>query len=130
MPNFSKKSLDILSTCELPLQLLMRTAIGSGSDFTILCGHRGEEEQMEAYRSGHSKLKYPKSKHNTLPSQAVDIAPFPIDWSDAARFKKLSLHIKEVWESLSEIEKGGWTLEWGGDFKSFPDMPHYQLVKK
>ena len=130
MPNFSKKSLEILSTCELPLQVLMRLAIQSGQDFSIICGHRGEEEQNEAYKLGHSKLKYPKSKHNTSPSQAVDIAPYPIDWSNKVRFLTLSKHIKATWDSMSELEKGGWELTWGGDWKSFPDLPHWELNKK
>jgi len=129
MPNFSKKSLEILSTCELPLQVLMRLAIQSGQDFSIICGHRGEEEQNEAFAQGHSKLRYPKSKHNTSPSQAVDIAPYPIDFSDIQRFKKLSVIIKDTWSKMSEIEKAGWELQWGGDWKTFRDYPHWELRK-
>lgn len=130
MPKFSKLSLQRLEECHLPLQILMRKAILVGPDFTILCGYRDEEEQNEAYKSGHSKLKYPKSKHNTQPAQAVDIAPYPIDWTDRERFIKLSKIIKETWNSMSEFEKGDWELSWGGDWKKFPDLPHWELNKK
>lgn len=46
-------------------------------DHTIVCGHRSEAEQNRLYAEGKSQLQYPKSKHNTYPSIAVDIQPYP-----------------------------------------------------
>ena len=129
MPRFSKLSIQRLDTCAMPLQILMRKAIEL-SDFSVLCGYRDEEEQNEAYKNGFSKLKYPKSKHNKQPSEAVDVVPYPIDWSDRERFIKLSKVIKKVWSEMSEVEKGGWELSWGGDWKKFSDLPHWELNKK
>jgi len=128
MPKFSSKSLDRLAECEIPLQILMVEAIKK-ADFTILCGHRNKEEQMKAFLAGASQVKYPNSKHNKYPSQAVDIAPWPLDWKDTKRFVELSKIIKETWDTLTEEQKNGWTLEWGGDWKTFVDYPHYQIVK-
>jgi hypothetical protein len=58
---------------------MTRTLDVSPIDFKILCGHREEKEQNEAFNKGNSKLKWPQSKHNSLPSLAVDIAPFPVN---------------------------------------------------
>ena len=129
---FGKRSQANLNQCTPVLKELMtRSLMTSNSDFSVICGHRGEEEQNEAYRKGHSKLKFPQSKHNKFPSEAVDVVPYPLDWTDTASFEELSEHIKHIW-SMMEAEKatGDWELQWGGDWKSFKDMPHYELKKK
>ncbi len=121
MPQFSNKSLERLATCDQRLQDLMHEVIKE-TDITILCGHRGEEEQEAAFNTGKSKLHYPYSKHNSFPSMAVDIAPYPIDWNDLESFRKLSVIVKEKAEEL------GINIEWGGEcFGKFVDMPHYQI---
>jgi peptidoglycan L-alanyl-D-glutamate endopeptidase CwlK len=128
MPRFSTKSLDRLAECELPLQILMSKAINK-IDFSILCGYRGKAEQDIAFKKGTSKVKFPNSKHNKNPSHAVDIAPYPLNWKDINSFIELSKVIKETWNELTEQEKAGWKLEWGGDWPSFKDYPHYQITK-
>ena len=90
-------------------------------DFSILQGYRGEEEQNAAYEAGNSKLKYPDSKHNSLPSRAVDCAPYPIDWDDTERFKEMACVI------LEEASVAGVKLRWGGNWKTFKDYPHFEL---
>jgi len=96
-------------------------------DFTVICGHRGEKEQNEAYRNGTSKLLFPRSKHNVSPSLAIDVVPYPLDWKNIASFKKLAILIKETWAELTPEEKQGYTLSWGGDWNSFKDYPHWEL---
>ena len=121
MPQFSKTSLERLETCDQRLQDLMHEVIKE-TDITILCGHRGEADQNKAFAEGKSKLRYPKSKHNSLPSMAVDITPYPIDWNDLESFRELAGIVKEKAEQL------GIDIEWGGEcFGKFVDMPHYQL---
>ncbi len=128
MPRFSTKSLDRLAECGMPLQRLMVRAIAK-TDFSVLCGYRGKIEQDAAYKKGTSKLKFPNSKHNKTPSQAIDIAPYPLDWKDINSFIELSKIIKETWDEMPDEEKEGWKLEWGGDWPSFKDYPHYQINK-
>lgn len=120
MPFFSQKSLSKLNTCHPDLVHLMSEVIKE-IDFTIICGHRGCEEQNKAFAEGKSKLQFPNSKHNSFPSRAVDIAPFPIDWEDAKRFKELAEKVKSAAHRL------GIGIRWGGDFETLVDMPHYQL---
>lgn len=119
---FGKKSLEILGSCHSDLQKLMMTVMRKGiMDFTIIQGYRGEEEQNKAFKEGKSNAMFGQSKHNTTPSQAVDIAPYPIDWEDTERFALLAGVVLSTAQEL-DIE-----LRWGGHFKSIKDMPHFEL---
>ena len=121
MPSFSKESQDRLSTCDYKLQELMNDVI-QHADISILCGHRGKEDQDKACAAGNSKTPWPTSHHNCSPSAAVDIAPFPIDWNDNKRFKELGALVKQRAAAL------GIKIRWGGDFVSWKDLPHFELV--
>lgn len=130
MPQFSKLSEQRLSTCDARLQAILREAI-KYTDFTVLAGHRSQEEQDDAVRQGKSKLRWPLSKHNAVPSKAVDVAPYPVDWKDTARFARLFGLIECIAQQQSV------SIRWGGDFngdgrtadEKFIDMPHVELVE-
>jgi len=128
MPRFSKLSEARLATCDPKLQRLMHNVI-LGLDIIILCGHRGEEDQNKAFREGKSKLKFPKSAHNSEPSSAVDVAPYHdevphIHWDDIQEFKDMITYIKRIAERL------GIEVEFGGDWQGFKDYPHIQLKEE
>ena len=76
MYSFSESSKNKLDTCHPELQRLMDEVI-KHYDCSIICGHRGEKDQNDAYEKGYSKLRYPKGKHNKIPSLAVDVLPYP-----------------------------------------------------
>ena len=116
------KSHERLSTCHQDLQQLVLAA-SEDFDLVVLCGHRGKEEQDDAVKRGTSKLPWPKSRHNTLPSQAVDLAPWPIDWEDVRRFDLLGAHVRRVAQNL-EL-----TITWGGTWKTLVDRPHFEVVR-
>lgn len=84
-----------LATLDPRLQLLMRAAI-KHVDFTITCGFRNQADQDKAFAEGKSKVKWPDGKHNSNPSKAVDVAPYPIDWNDAEAFTYLKGIIKGI----------------------------------
>lgn len=90
-------------------------------DISILQGHRGEADQNAAFERGASQLRYPMSKHNQIPSRAVDIAPYPIDWQDIDRFKAMGELAKAVAAEQKII------IKWGGDWRTFKDYPHIEL---
>jgi peptidoglycan L-alanyl-D-glutamate endopeptidase CwlK len=126
---FSKPSLAKLDTCHPVLKLLMTRVLDvSPHDMTVLCGHRGETQQNDAYSKGNSKLKWPQSKHNLLPSLAVDVAPYPVDWNNIDSFKQLSVIVKSVWDEMTDDERDGWHLMYGGDWK-MRDYPHWQITR-
>ena len=118
MPKFSRRSLDRLATCDQRLQDVMNEAI-KDYDFMVLEGHRSPERQKELFEAGFSKTL--KSKHVAVPSLAVDIAPYPLDWKDIERFKVMAQVVKNAAKRLYI------KIEWGGDWKSFKDCPHFQL---
>lgn len=126
MPFYSKISRDRLLSCHEDLQKVFFAVIQI-VDCKILCGHRGMEEQNEAVRIGASKLSWPMSRHNTSPSNAVDVVPCPIDWPGWAKDKKpLDEFAKTV---KTEADKLKIKLVWGGDWKTFKDYPHWELEK-
>ena len=128
MPKFGKRSRSRLSTCDSRLQNLFNEII-KYFDCSILEGHRGEKEQNEAYAKGNSKLRYPDGKHNADPSKAVDVAPYPIDWSDRDRFHYFGGFVLGI---ASQI---GLKIRWGGDWdrdtevkdNRFDDLPHFEI---
>lgn len=130
MPAFSALSEQRLETCDVRLQAILKEAIRH-VDFTVLCGFRGPDEQEDAFRTGRSKVRWPNSKHNRRPSVAVDLAPFPVDWTDTARFARLAGYIERI------AHEQGVKLRWGGDFdqdgrtvgEKFIDMPHLEIVE-
>lgn len=123
---FSRRSLRKLSTCHPKLQELMICVLnrnGVSMDFSVLEGHRGKIRQNLLYYSGSSQVKYPNSRHNSKPSMAIDIAPYPIDWKDIERFHELAELVK------IEAERLNIKIVWGGDWKFFKDYVHFQLME-
>jgi hypothetical protein len=100
-------------------------------DCTVLVGHRSEAEQREAFRTGHSQLDWPDSKHNRQPSLAIDIAPYPIDWQDRERFTLFAGVVLGVADMMSI--KMRWGGDWDRDFEvtdnGFDDLVHFELVE-
>lgn len=128
MNAFSRRSLDRLKTCDTRLQDVCHAAL-KRMDFAVLCGHRGQEEQNDAFERGMSKLHWPNSKHNKTPSKAVDLAPYPINWQDTDSFKALAMIM------IDEARRLHVPLRWGGDFNrngvygddKFQDLPHFEI---
>ena len=128
MPRFGSRSKSRLSTCDDRLQDLFKQVV-KGFDCTVIEGHRGKEKQNAAYAKGNSKLKYPKGKHNKMPSIAVDVAPYPVDWSDRDRFHYFGGYV------LGIAKQMGLNIRWGGDWDMdtqtkdniFDDLVHFEI---
>jgi len=127
MYKFSKRSEKNLTEAHQDLQTLFRTII-KYRDCSIICGHRGEMEQNAAFDRGNSKLRYPKSKHNKMPSLAVDVIPYPFNgWNDIDQFKEFGNFVKGIAVMLKAYGAIENDITWGGDWKSFRDYPHFQI---
>ena len=88
-------------------------------DVSVLCGHRTEAEQNACFNAKPptSKLPWPKSKHNSLPSRAVDMVPYPVDWKDGNHEHVLrGFVLARAWALGIKIRVISW------------DLPHYELV--
>lgn len=128
MPTFSNTSIEKLKTAHPELQRLFNEVI-KYFDCIILEGHRGKEAQEKAFREGKSQLHYPNGKHNSIPSLAVDCAPFPLDWQDTGRFIYFDGFVLGIAATLGiEIVSGA---DWNSDRhmtdEKFRDLTHFQL---
>ena len=135
MPMFSQESFSKLSTCHLDLQALFFEAIKT-FDCKILEGHRNEIDQNNAYDRGSSRLKWPFGKHNELPSMAVDVAPYPVEWKDVKRFYFFGGYVLGIAQRLKDEGKITHGIRWGGDWnqdkrvsdQTFNDLCHFELI--
>ena len=130
MPSFSKASEEKLSQCHPDLQTLFNEVI-KHFDCTILVGYRGEEEQNKAFEEGKSRVRFPDGDHNKMPSEAVDVSPYPIDWKNTKRFYYFAgfvMCMAEFLQYAGVINSGiGWGGDWDGD-KDLDDQTLYDLV--
>jgi len=115
--SLGKKSKQKLEGVHEDIVAVVELAISKSEyDFTILEGLRSVERQKELVETGKSTTM--NSRH--LNGHAVDIAPWPISW-DWDDYYPIAKVIKEAAEEL-DVD-----FEWGGDWKTFPDAPHWQL---
>lgn len=136
MNNYSKASRQRLDECHPDLQIIFEHVLPF-FDHTIIKGHRGEQEQNEAFRKGHSMVAFPNSKHNKKPSMAVDVLPFPVNWQDTNRMRLFAGHVIMAAHLLYEQGKISHKIRWGGDWnrntimtdQNFHDLPHYELIE-
>lgn len=128
MPSFGSRSRKNLDTCHPDLKRLFEEVV-KHFDCSVIQGHRGKEEQDSFYHSGRSKVKFPDSKHNSEPSMAADVAPYPIDWDDTARFYMFVGFVRGIASNLGINVRCG--ADWDGDMEikdqNFNDLPHFEL---
>lgn len=88
-------------------------------DFTVLEGLRTPARQRQLVASGASRTM--RSRH--LTGHAVDIAPYvdgEVSWH-WPHYHQLAPAVKQA------AKECGVPIEWGGDWRSFKDGPHWQL---
>jgi len=135
MYSFGAKSKERFAQCHPKLQVVLTQAI-KHVDFSITCATRDEAAQMKAYNSVPklTRAKYGQSPHNFAMSRAVDIVPYPVDWTDMQRFCYLGGLMKGI------ASANGIHLTWGYDWnnngvlgkddsaESLMDAPHFELT--
>lgn len=135
MPSFGKSSAENLAECHPDLRAIFNEVIKT-VDCSVICGHRNEADQTAAVMAGNSKVNFPNSKHNSQPSMAADVVPYPIDWEDARRFYFFAGYVFATAEKLRSRGRISHGLRWGGDWNGdmrssdnqFDDLPHFELV--
>ena len=120
MFKLSQKSLKKLEGVHPDLVRVVIKAITlTNLDFCVTEGLRSVERQKQLVAAGASKTM--RSRH--LTGHAVDLAAMvngEIRW-DWPLYAKLAEFMKDA--AKSENVK----IEWGGDWKTFKDGPHFQL---
>jgi len=133
------KSLERLQGVHPKLVDVVKMAIElTKQDFMVLEGVRTPARQAELYAQGRTKPGQKvtwtlKSNHfinsKTGYGHAVDLVPFPIDWSH----KKLDVVAKAMFVAADTL---GVEIRWGADWdrdgkpreKGESDSPHFELV--
>jgi peptidoglycan L-alanyl-D-glutamate endopeptidase CwlK len=136
MPNFTLTSRTKLATCHQDLQTLFNEVIKT-FDCTILEGYRDEEAQEKAFKAGNTKLHWPNGNHNSLPSNAVDASPYPVQWDNPNRFYWFAGYVMGIAQKLKDEGRITHLVRYGGDWNqnkeitdnNFNDLVHFELVK-
>lgn len=135
--HLGRRSRRFLSTADYRFSLICKEGIKI-IDFSVTESHRGRRKQNKYFRKGLSKVRFPFGKHNSLPSKAIHIEPWPTKWPDKddpeypkqlARFYHLAGIIIGIGESL------GYKVRWGGDWnmdgdimdQDFDDLTHFEI---
>ena len=123
MYNLGSRSLRRLEGVHPDLVAVVKRAIAiTEVDFTVLEGMRSLTRQRQLYSTGKSMTM--NSRH--LTGHAVDIAPWingSVSW-DWGHYYPMASAMKQAAQEL-DVD-----LEWGGDWQTFPDGPHFQLSWK
>ena len=103
-------------------------------DHSVVKGHRGEDEQNEAYNAvpQRSKLPWPKGKHNAYPSKAQDIRAYPFPEKEQEQ-REEQLYLLGLCRGVAEIM--GIPIRTGADFdrdgeisdSTFEDFFHVEI---
>jgi len=131
---FGKISMERYMLLDSKLQKVAFDSLHLGiMDFTIVCSYRSEEDQNKAFMKGKSKLKWPLSKHNNLPSTAMDIAP----WING-KISGVKVHCCVLAGIiLATAAANNIKLRWGGNWdmdsepitdQDFQDLWHFERV--
>ena len=143
MPKFGEQSKSRLREAHPDMQRLLEHVVRE-FDCTIIYTYRNEELQRRLYGQGRDEegliidkkkvvtyCNWPDSKHNSLPSPAVDVVPWPTMWSDR---ELLTLFGGYVLGTASVLEI---PIRWGGDWnknfevsdENFRDLGHFELIE-
>lgn len=154
------RSLARLASCHPDIQRVVKRAAANASadeDFTVLEGVRTREQMMVNYGKGRTAAQcvakgvgasyaQPKAAKVTWLnnpfasahakqadgySHAVDLAPWPIDWNNLARFDRMAELV------LAAAKQEGVDLRWGADWnqngkpreRGETDSPHFELAR-
>ena len=104
------------------VRVVKKAAALSSLDFTVLEGLRTKERQKQLMDLGATKTM--NSRH--LTGHAVDLAPMvggTVRW-DWPLYHQLAVIVKEA----AKAEKV--PIQWGGDWRTFKDGPHWELPWK
>lgn len=119
----SKKSLDRLTGVHPDLVRVVKRAIEITTvDFAVLEGVRSKARQEQLVKAGASQTM--NSRHIT--GHAVDLGAYvsgSVRW-DWPLYSKIADAMKQAAAEL------GVPIEWGGDWRTFKDGPHFQLPHK
>jgi len=114
-----------------PLQEIVDYILASVCDIALTTGHRDEATQNALYPV-YTKVRWPNGKHNSFPSTAVDLQPYPYPHDDCELRQQLSYIAGRAIEYAKHRDID---LRWGGDWdqngdivdNNFDDLFHFEV---
>lgn len=121
-------------------RVVQRAILKSVQDFAVIEGVRTPERQKQLYSQGRSSPG-PRvtwtliSRHFVDPAtgygHAVDLCPFPVDWSDTKKFDRIA---DAMFSAARDL---GVPIRWGADWdrdgkpreRGESDSPHFELAR-
>ncbi len=155
MPSFGRASSGRLATAHPVLRDLFERVVET-HDCTIVEAIRSEEQQREYLERGVSQTMdswhLPRDERTGKRvtggvAWAMDVAPYPIEWTNETRFRVFGGFVLAFFQALKEegltftdatgaewayadyyLRWGGdWNRNWRYDDQSFNDLPHFEL---
>jgi len=133
---FGRNSILHIENLESGLAYVAREAMAYGiMDFAIIESHRKKEVQDSYFHTSpqKTKVKWPNSKHNSMPAKAFDAVPYingKISWN--------KLHCCVLAGIIqAAAAKLGIAIRWGGNWdmdgepvtdQDFQDLVHFEVV--
>ncbi|MCP4651248.1 MAG: M15 family metallopeptidase [PVC group bacterium] len=144
----SSRSVNNLQESHRLLRILANMAIAATShiDFGVVTGYRCKNDQNYAYYKNKSKVKFPNSKHNKTPSEAIDVLAYKN--RKPTYDMKYYIYLAGLFDGLFEIalkmyreetnDLRDYVLRWGGNWdqdgelltdQKFDDGMHFEIVR-
>jgi peptidoglycan L-alanyl-D-glutamate endopeptidase CwlK len=153
MANYGVKSQTALNTCATDLITVFDEVV-LYFDNMIIYGNRSQGDQFELYKQGRSFINgewvitdksrvvtykdgwSKPSKHNLVPSEAVDAVPYPVRWKDTDRMYYFAGFVLGIAARLKAEGKITHDIRYGGDWnrdtnvmdETFMDLVHFEIV--
>lgn len=142
MPRFGRGSRTKLNTCH-PLLKSIASEVVINFDCSVNYGYRNKQLQDSLVENGVSKVYYPNSKHNKIPSMGIDLIPY-IKGKNTWEIRQAYFfagYVKAIGEAMAEA----WNKKFGTHYKfrlgadwnsdddvndqTFRDVCHFELVE-
>ena len=132
MNRFGVQSRKELQGCHRHLQAVAPVVLRI-KDHSIIKGHRGEQEQNQAFEDGASELQWPDGKHNQIPSLAMDVQTYPRPATEEA-LREEQLYLLGLYRGVGEtmditIRTGAdWDQDGEIEDNGFDDFFHVEVI--
>ena len=133
MRTWSLHSQKVYDRLDPRLQKLVTRLRDEVADITLVSGYRDRDEQEALFAANATEKHWPDSKHNKLPSIAVDVQPYPYPTDPNHLWSGLGYIAGRAFGIAAEE---GFSIRWGGDWdgdgdvtnQKFDDLFHLEIL--
>lgn len=94
-------------------------------------GLRSPDDQNILFKKGYSQKDGFDKKSYHQSGNALDVVPVVGGYANDRAFRHFAGKMFSAWQGIIAAgDHQGNTLEWGGHWQNFIDVPHFQIVKR